>query len=79
MEQEFNNDITIIGGCGHVGLPLAIAFASKGLKVTIYDINEAAVEQVNSGIMPFIELGADEILEMNMDIFHPIETFTRTN
>lgn len=63
MRNDFKNDVAIIGGCGHVGLPLAIAFASKGLKVSIYDINEAAVEQVNSGIMPFLELGADEVLK----------------
>ena len=28
-------DVCVIGGCGHVGLPLAIAFASKGINVCI--------------------------------------------
>lgn len=62
-QETFDADIAIVGGCGHVGLPLAIAFASKGLKVFAYDINEITVEQVNSGIMPFLERGADEALK----------------
>ena len=31
--------ITIIGGAGHIGLPLGILFANKGLDVTLYDKN----------------------------------------
>jgi len=41
-----------------VGLPLAIAFASRGVRVGIYDICESAVASVNSGTMPFAEPGA---------------------
>lgn len=61
MEREF--DICVIGGCGHVGLPLSIAFANEGLNVSIYDINEKSIDLVNNGEMPFMEEGADEILE----------------
>ena len=42
-------DICVVGGCGHVGLPLAIAFADRGLRVSIYDINEQAVETETDG------------------------------
>jgi UDP-N-acetyl-D-mannosaminuronic acid dehydrogenase len=49
----------VVGGCGHVGLPLAITFADRGLKVSVYDINERAVEAVRSGRMPFLEAGAE--------------------
>jgi UDP-N-acetyl-D-mannosaminuronic acid dehydrogenase len=52
--------VVIIGGCGHVGLPLGIAFASRGLAVTLYDINAKAVDTVNSGRLPFKEDGAEE-------------------
>src|SRR5579872_2394840 len=55
-------DVVVIGGCGHVGLPLAIAFAGRGATVAIYDVSEAAVTAVNSGRMPFAEPGADEVL-----------------
>ena len=54
--------ITIVGGCGHVGLPLGIVFASKGLQVDLLDIDPAKVDLVNSGKMPFMERGADDLL-----------------
>jgi UDP-N-acetyl-D-mannosaminuronic acid dehydrogenase len=56
----FARDVVIIGGCGRVGLPLGVAFASRGLAVTLYDINATAVDVVNSGRLPFAEPGADE-------------------
>ena len=56
---DFRYDICVVGGCGHVGLPLAITFADHGLKVSVYDINERAVETVRSGRMPFLETGAE--------------------
>ncbi len=58
----FERDIVIVGGCGHVGLPLGLAFASRGLKVTLYDVSESAVAKVMSGHMPFREDGADPVL-----------------
>lgn len=54
--------IAIFGGCGHVGLPLGLAFADRGRRVVLYDIDAAAVEQVNAGRMPFDEEGAQELL-----------------
>ena len=30
-------DICIIGGAGHIGLPLGILFADKGKRVILYD------------------------------------------
>jgi UDP-N-acetyl-D-mannosaminuronic acid dehydrogenase len=59
----FARDVVIIGGCGHVGLPLAVAFASRGLRVGIFDISEPAVARVNSAGMPFAEPGAEALLE----------------
>jgi UDP-N-acetyl-D-mannosaminuronic acid dehydrogenase len=59
----FARDIVVIGGCGHVGLPLAIAFASRGLRVGIYDLSESAVASVNAARMPFAEPGATPALE----------------
>ena len=58
----FTTDVVIIGGCGRVGLPLGIAMASRGLQVTLYDINAAAVAVVNEGRLPFDEEGAAEPL-----------------
>jgi UDP-N-acetyl-D-mannosaminuronic acid dehydrogenase len=61
--SEFECDLVVIGGCGHVGLPLAIAFADRGAQVAIYDVSESAVESVNAGILPFDEPGAAPLFE----------------
>jgi UDP-N-acetyl-D-mannosaminuronic acid dehydrogenase len=61
--DQFDRDVVVIGGCGHVGLPLAIAFADRGARVGIYDVSEAAVATVNSGRLPFDEPGAAEVLQ----------------
>jgi len=55
-------DVVLVGGCGHVGLPLGLAFADRGLSVALFDIDAVAVELVNRGEMPFREPGADEVL-----------------
>ena len=54
--------ICIIGGCGHVGIPLGLAFASKNLDVTLVDVNPQAVENINRAHLPFKEDGAEELL-----------------
>jgi UDP-N-acetyl-D-mannosaminuronic acid dehydrogenase len=61
--DQFSLDVVVIGGCGHVGLPLAIAFAERGARVGIYDVSEAAVATVNDGRLPFDEPGAAPMLE----------------
>ena len=61
--DEFDRDVVVIGGCGHVGLPLAIAFADRGAHVSIYDVSQSAVDRVNSGRLPFDEPGAGPLLE----------------
>ena len=55
-------DVVVLGGGGHVGLPLSLAFAEAGLCVGIYDTNEATLERISRGEMPFLEAGADELL-----------------
>jgi UDP-N-acetyl-D-mannosaminuronic acid dehydrogenase len=54
--------LAVLGGCGHVGLPLALSFAEKGCEVTIVDINPAAVEAVKRGEVGFMEEGAEVLL-----------------
>jgi UDP-N-acetyl-D-mannosaminuronic acid dehydrogenase len=61
--REFSLDVAVIGGCGHVGLPLAIAFADRGASVGIYDISDDAVAAVNAAEMPFAEPGAAPALK----------------
>src|ERR1035437_9753449 len=61
LPDQVDQDVVVIGGCGHVGLPLALAFADRGARVAIYDLSETAVDTVNSGRMPFAERGAQEV------------------
>ena len=56
-------DAVVIGGGGHVGLPLAIMLSSRGVNTAIYDISKSAVEGINSGYMPFWEPGAEKLLQ----------------
>jgi UDP-N-acetyl-D-mannosaminuronic acid dehydrogenase len=55
-------DVVVLGGGGHVGLPLSLAFADAGLRVGIYDTNQATLDRIAAGEMPFLEAGADELL-----------------
>jgi UDP-N-acetyl-D-mannosaminuronic acid dehydrogenase len=61
--MDFTHDGVVVGGCGHVGLPLAIAFADRGLDTLVYDVNGAAVDTVNAARLPFDEPGAAPVLE----------------
>jgi UDP-N-acetyl-D-mannosaminuronic acid dehydrogenase len=61
--ESFERDVVVVGGGGHVGLPLAIALADRGAQVAVYDVNPAAVAEVSSGRMPFQESGAAPMLQ----------------
>jgi UDP-N-acetyl-D-mannosaminuronic acid dehydrogenase len=55
-------DVVVLGGAGHVGLPLSLAFAEAGLRTGIYDISQPALDRIAAGEMPLMENGADELL-----------------
>jgi UDP-N-acetyl-D-mannosaminuronic acid dehydrogenase len=55
-------DLVVLGGGGHVGLPLSLAFARAGLRVGIYDTSGPTLDRIAAGEMPFMENGADELL-----------------
>ncbi|MEJ7749080.1 MAG: nucleotide sugar dehydrogenase [Candidatus Limnocylindrales bacterium] len=55
-------DVVVLGGGGHVGLPLSLAFAKAGLRVGVYDTNQATLDRIAAGEMPFLEAGADDLL-----------------
>jgi UDP-N-acetyl-D-mannosaminuronic acid dehydrogenase len=55
-------DVVVVGGGGHVGLPLSLTFAKAGLRVGIFDIAQDTLDRVAAGEMPFVENGAEELL-----------------
>ena len=48
-------------GLGYVGMPIAVAFANKGLDVIGFDLNKAKIDLYKSGIDPTKEVGDDAI------------------
>ena len=56
-------DVLIVGGFGHVGLPLGIMLADAGLQVALYDIDVARKQTIEAGQMPFLEYDAEPILQ----------------
>jgi UDP-N-acetyl-D-mannosaminuronic acid dehydrogenase len=62
MPLQRDRDICIIGGAGHVGLPLALVLARAGQHVLIFDVNQEALATIKRGTMPFVEYGAEPLL-----------------
>jgi len=69
MKKKSN--VCIIGGLGHVGLPLGIALANQGTEVTLYDLDQKKIDLVSQGKMPFLEEGAQDLLNkvLNKTLF----------
>ena len=55
-------DLTVVGGGGHVGIPLVLAFAEAGFRVNVHDINRDVLDTLQSGRLPFIEHGGEQLL-----------------
>ncbi|HSZ69058.1 MAG TPA: nucleotide sugar dehydrogenase [Solirubrobacteraceae bacterium] len=55
-------DVAVIG-LGRVGLPLALSFADRGLRVIGVDNDPVRLRAVREGVMPFQETGAQELLD----------------
>ena len=62
LEKLQNKETSLaVVGLGYVGMPIAVAFADKGLDVIGFDNNEAKIELYKSGIDPTKEVG-DEVI-----------------
>ncbi len=57
-----NADVTVIGGAGHIGIPLVLALAEAGLRVNVNDLNKDSLDTLQAGRLPFIEHGAENAL-----------------
>lgn len=56
-----NEETLALVGLGYVGMPIAHAFAKKGVNVIGFDLNEAKIELYKSGVDPTKEVGDEEI------------------
>jgi UDP-N-acetyl-D-mannosaminuronic acid dehydrogenase len=59
--------IVVVGGGGHVGLPLALVLADSGFEAISLDISVETVAKINAGKMPFAENGAQELLTSTLE------------
>ena len=57
------SDVLIVGGYGHIGLPMGIALADTGLQVGLYDLDGEKGETIRKGRMPFLEYDAEPMLK----------------
>ncbi len=61
-DPDTTADVAVIG-LGRVGLPLALSFADRGLRVIGIDNDPARLGSLRAGTMPFQETGAQELLD----------------
>ena len=57
---EKKENLSLIG-LGYVGMPIAVAFAKKGINVIGFDLNKAKIELYKSGVDPTKEVGDETI------------------
>lgn len=55
------NESLAVVGLGYVGMPIAVAFAKKGLNVIGFDLNESKIDLYKSGVDPTKEVGDETI------------------
>ena len=66
MKKETNSyatDVTVVGGAGRDGVALVLAMAERGLTINVNDSDIQAIEQLEKGQMPYIEVGAARLLK----------------
>lgn len=56
-----NKENLSVVGLGYVGMPIAVAFAAKGINVIGFDLNKSKIELYQSGVDPTHEVGNDVI------------------
>jgi len=68
-----NKEKVSLVGLGYVGMPIAVAFAKKGIEVIGFDLNKAKIELYKSGIDPTNEVG-NEVIKNTSVVFTADET-----
>lgn len=66
-EIKSNEEKISLIGLGYVGMPIAIEFAKRGVKVIGYDLNEKKIKTYKKGIDPTNEVGDQAIKETTVE------------
>lgn len=75
MTIDCRYDILIVGGYGHVGLPLGIALADAEFQVALYDIDKTRENLIMAGMMPFLEHDAEMADTVIITIGTPVDEY----
>ena len=57
-----NSNLVVVGGAGHIGLPLSILFSLKGFNVLAYDKSDKYFNVIRNGKMPYLEENGENYL-----------------
>ena len=63
MKTRETYDVCVVGGAGHIGVPLSLVLAESGRKTLILDVNEASLQTMAAGELPFFEEGGKALLQ----------------
>ena len=65
--MQFDYRVGVVGGAGHIGLPLSLMLAQKGLRVAVIDKDSEKLKIIKEGVFPFMEEGGEELLQASKD------------
>jgi len=59
--------IVVMGGCGRVGLPLALNLSVAGFNVVSVDVSKTSIAKVMAGTFPCEEINGDRYLRVALE------------
>jgi UDP-N-acetyl-D-glucosamine dehydrogenase len=79
LKQRIESRTARVGiiGLGYVGLPLALLFSEKGIRVTGFDIDEAKVTTLNGGGSYIVRISPAEIARAQANGFEATSDYDR--
>src|ERR1700759_5397368 len=79
LKERIENRTARVGiiGLGYVGLPLALLFSEKGIRVTGFDIDEAKVKTLNGGGSYIVRIAPAEIARARTNGFEATSDYDR--
>lgn len=79
MKNNKHLSVSIIGGAGHIGLPLGLLLKNKGVEVTLIDIDKTNINKIKNKKMPFFEKGAQSLLNNGIKITSDLRNIKKSN
>ena len=68
LNKIMEKTISVIGGAGHIGLPLCYLLSKHGFKVIGIDKDKQKIKMINNKQVPFIEKGLKNLINKNLNV-----------